>query len=104
MSDRGQIMKALIVGADHVEPIRQELLQPGDITDTEHWSGRKVGDERRKIPGGTGLIVVICDRINHKLLRNVREQARRRDLPLLYARHSVTEVREKLAGMHLKTA
>lgn len=94
-------MKALIVGADHVEPIRRELEQScvGRFTRTEHWSGRKVGDERRKIPNDTSLIVVICDRINHKLLRNVREQAERQDVPLLYARHSLTEIRAKLGEM-----
>ena len=95
-------MKALIVGADHVDPIKHVLAQSaqlGGFTTTEHWTGRKVGDERRKIPSGTGLVVVIRDRINHKLLRNVREQAKRRDVPLLYARHSLTEIREKLASM-----
>jgi len=97
-------MKALIVGADHVDPIKQELAHSphlAGISSTEHWTGRKVGDERRKIPSGTGLIVVICDRINHKLLRNVREQAKQKDVPMLYARHSLTEIREKLAGMTL---
>lgn len=95
-------MKALIVGADHIEPIKQELAHGAfcsGVTATEHWTGRKVGDERRKIPSDTGLVVVICDRINHQLLRNVRDQAKRRDLPLLYARHSLTEIREKLAGL-----
>ncbi|NSL54970.1 DUF2325 domain-containing protein [Uliginosibacterium aquaticum] len=98
-------MKALIVGADHVDPIRQELEHNPHLrgfTATEHWTGRKVGDERRKIPSGTGLVVVICDRINHQLLRNVRDQAKRRELPLLYARHSLTEIREKLAGLVLE--
>lgn len=97
-------MKALIVGADHIEPIRYELANGsicGGVTVTAHWTGRKVGDERRKIPSDTGLVVVICDRINHQLLRNVRDQAKRRDLPLLYARHSLTEIREKLVGMAL---
>ena len=97
-------MKALIVGADHVDPIKHELAhnpQLGGFSSTEHWTGRKVGDERRKIPSNTRLIVVICDRINHKLLRNVREQAKRHDVPLLYARHSLTEIREKLAGLQL---
>lgn len=97
-------MKALIVGADRVGPIRQELEQGAQFTTTEHWTGRKVGDERRAIPSGTRLVVVICDRINHKLLRNVREQARRQDVPLLYAHHSLTEIREKLAGLQLGLA
>lgn len=95
-------MKALIVGADHVDPIKEELVSNprlAGFTATEHWTGRKVGDERRRIPQETGLVVVICDRINHKLLRSVREQARRRSLPLLYARHSLPEIREKLASL-----
>lgn len=97
-------MKALIVGADRIEPIRQELEQHAHFTKTEHWSGRKVGDEKRTIPTGTRLIVVICDRINHQLLRNVREQARRQDLPMVYAHHSLLEVREKLANLQLGVA
>jgi hypothetical protein len=43
-------------------------------------------------------------RINHKLLRSVCEQAWPCDVPLLYARHSLTEIREKLAGMTLSAA
>ncbi|WP_018607482.1 DUF2325 domain-containing protein [Uliginosibacterium gangwonense] len=99
-------MKALIVGADHIEPIRRELEMSfsGGFTRTEHWSGRKVGDERRKIPSDTSLVVVICDRVNHKLLRNVREQAQRQDVPLLYAHHSLTEIRAKLSGMSFASA
>lgn len=97
-------MKALIVGADHVDPIKEELVGNPyfcGVTVTEHWTGRKVGDERRKIPLGTGLVVVICNRLNHQLLRSVREQARRRSLPMLYARHSLTEIREKLASLRV---
>lgn len=97
-------MKALIVGADHVDSIKQALAQlPGlsGLGSTTHWTGRKVGDERRKIPVDTRLIVVICDRVNHQLLRSVREQARQHAVPMLYTRHSVTEIREKLAGIVL---
>jgi hypothetical protein len=93
-------MKALIVGADRIETIRQALVQSERFSETEHWSGRKVGDEKRVIPSGTRLVVVICDRVNHKLLRNVREQARRLQLPLLYAHHSLPEVKEKLASLN----
>ena len=96
-------MKALIVGADRVEPIREELERAGHfgITRTEHWSGRKVGDVRRGVSDDTRLIVVICDRINHKLLDHVRKQANKLGVPTLYSRHSLVEIRDKLALMKL---
>jgi hypothetical protein len=70
-------MKALIVGADRVEPIREELERAGHfgITRTEHWSGRKVGD--------------------------VRKQASKLGVPTLYSRHSLVEIRDKLATLKL---
>jgi hypothetical protein len=93
-------MKALIVGADRVEPIRDELQRASHfcITRTEHWSGRKVGDVRRAVSEDTRLIVVICDRINHKLLDHVRKQASKLGVPMLYSRHSLVEIRDKLAA------
>ncbi|MDQ7990284.1 MAG: hypothetical protein REI09_11680 [Candidatus Dactylopiibacterium sp.] len=100
-------MKALIVGADRVEPIKRALRDDprlAGLRETEHWSGRKVGDERRRIPGDTALVVVVCDRISHPLLRHVRDEARRLGLPMLYARHSLVEIREKLADLALAPA
>ena len=96
-------MKALIVGADRVEPIREALQSSGyaGITRTEHWSGRKVVDVRRAVSDDTRLIVVICDRINHKLLDHVRKQAAKLGAPTLYARHSLIEIRDKLAALQL---
>lgn len=95
-------MNALIVGADRIEPIRQEVVRPGNalgITRTEHWSGRSVGDTRRQVPRDTRLIVVICDRLNHQLLQGVRRQAGRLGVPVIYVRHSLLEVRDKLQAL-----
>lgn len=95
-------MNALIVGADRIEPIRHALVQLGErlgITRTEHWSGRSVGDTRRQMPADTRLVVVICDRLNHQLLHSVRKQAGKRGLPVIYARHSLVELRDKLQAI-----
>ncbi|MFT3735516.1 MAG: DUF2325 domain-containing protein [Rhodocyclaceae bacterium] len=88
-------MNALIVGADRIEPIRQELERQG-ISRCLHWSGRTVGDTRRQVPDNTRVIVVICDRLNHQLLNSVRKQAGKLGVPVIYARHSLIEVRSKL--------
>ena len=94
-------MKALVVGADRVRSICAELEQSGPlgVTRTECWSGRQPADARRAIPADTRVVVVLCDRVNHNLLHSVRRQADGRGLPVLYCRHSVVDVREKLARL-----
>lgn len=97
-------MNALIVGADRIEPIRRELVALGErlgITRTEHWSGRSVGDTRKSLSRDTRLVVVICDRLNHQLLRHVRKQAERLGVPLVYARHSLVDLRERIGAAGL---
>lgn len=92
-------MGLLIVGADNVRSIENEVarLAP-ELLDapTEHWTGRKAGDSRRVIPSRTRLVVVVCARVNHELLRHVRRQAEKSAVPLIYCRHSALEMREKL--------
>lgn len=94
-------MKALVVGADKVKAIRTELEQQPrlGVTKTEHWSGRQVGDVRRAIPANTAMVVVLCDRVNHDLLHSVRRQASCRGLPVVYCKHSLVDMREKLARL-----
>lgn len=92
-------MQALIVGADRIETIRAEILRVAEqlgIKDVDHWTGRKVSDSRRSIPRHTGLVVFVCDRANHMLMKNVRRQAEDLGIPMVFCRHSATEVRERL--------
>lgn len=95
-------MQALIVGADRVEGIRAEILRHADqfgIRDIEHWPGRKVSDTSRQLPRKTGLVVFMCDRANHMLMRNVRKQAADMGIPMVFCRHSVTDLRERLGEL-----
>lgn len=96
---KGEKMGILIVGADNVRTIENEVarLAPALLdAPTEHWTGRKAGDSRKVIPSRTRLVVVVCERVNHELLRHVRRQAAKIDVPLIYCRHSALEMREKL--------
>lgn len=95
-------MHALIVGADRIDTLREEIARVADhfsITGLEHWSGRKTGDACRPLPSRTGLVIVVCNRSNHMLVKNVRSQANRRGIPLVYCRHSALEVRERLSDL-----
>ena len=92
-------MQALIVGADRVDTIRAEIMRVGPqlgIEKVDHWPGRKVSESRRAIPSRTRLVVFVCDRANHMLMKNVRKQAEDLGIPMVFCRHSVLEVRERL--------
>ncbi|WP_398305918.1 DUF2325 domain-containing protein [Zoogloea sp.] len=92
-------MQAVIVGADRIEGIRSEILRVADqfgIKDIDHWTGRKASENRRQLSRRTGLVVFMCDRANHMLMRNVRKQAEDLGIPMVFCRHSATEVRERL--------
>ncbi len=94
-------MRALVVGADRVQPILAELKQSAHlgVTRTDHWSGRQPGDKIRPIPQNTRIVVVLCDRVNHELLHSVRRQAASLGVPVLYCRHSLVDIRDKLARL-----
>lgn len=93
-------MTFLIVGADNVRTIENEVVRCMPFlasSRAQHWTGRKAGDSRRIMSADTRLVVVVCERINHELLRHVRKEAARIDAPLIYCRHSIVDMREKLA-------
>jgi hypothetical protein len=66
------------------------------IKGIDHWTGRKASENRRQLSRRTGLVVFMCDRANHMLMRNVRKQAEDLGIPMVFCRHSATEVRERL--------
>ena len=95
-------MQALIVGADRVETIRAEIFRVAGrlgIQDVDHWRGRKAGEGRRVLSSRTRLVVFVCDRANHMLMRHVRRQAQEQGVPMVFCRHSATELRERLEGL-----
>ncbi|WP_459949150.1 DUF2325 domain-containing protein [Denitratisoma sp. agr-D3] len=99
---QGNAMQALIVGADRVDTLRAEILRSGSrlgIESVAHWPGRKVSDCRRTIPHCTRLVIFVCDRTNHMLMRNVRKQAESMAIPMVFCRHSVLEIHACLAGL-----
>lgn len=96
-------VNALIVGADRVDSIRAEInrraAETGRHGAIDHWDGRKAGDSRREIPNDTQLVVIVCDRASHMLMRSVRSQAQRRKIPVVFCRHSAIELRQRLCEL-----
>jgi hypothetical protein len=95
-------MQALIVGADRVRGVRDEILRAAPrlgIEQVEHWPGRKVAESRRQVSNRTALVVFMCDRANHMLMHNVRRQAEARGIPMVFCRHSGAQVRVQLEAL-----
>ncbi|MBP2018178.1 hypothetical protein J2Z79_001577 [Symbiobacterium terraclitae] len=75
----------LVIGGDHLGSIGQNLRNIG-FTDVKHVTGRT--ERRVEIPAGTELVIVLIDYVNHNLARWVKEQAKARQLPIIFARRS----------------
>ena len=95
-------MQALIVGADRVRGVRDEILRAAPrlgIEQVEHWPGRKASENHRRVSNRTGLVVFLCDRSNHMLMQTVRRQAEARGIPMVFCRHSGAQVRGLLEAL-----
>jgi hypothetical protein len=88
-------MAALIVGGDRIERYRSYLHEKG-FSRVTHWSGRKQSDCRREIPGDTRLIVMMVDQINHGFASRIRKTADARNLPVVFCRRSIEQLRTGL--------
>lgn len=90
-------MSMMIVGADHLGSIRKNLEDWG-VTEVEHVSGRKVADRKRiPIPLATKVVVVLIDYVNHLTARQIKEQAKDKGIPLVFAKRSWCSIQGKLA-------
>ena len=86
-------MTVLLVGADRLGNIPDELKRHG-CEKIIHWDGRK--KQTKDIPGQVDLVFVFHDFVNHRLMENVKSQAKRRCLPIHYTRRGIAEIRVAL--------
>ena len=89
---------ALIVGADRIAAIRAQLLESPELglSAVDHWDGRAPSHAKRRIPNTTALVVCITARVGHMVQKHIKEEAAQLGVPILFCRHSATELRERL--------
>ncbi len=87
-------MTVLLVGADRLGNIPHELKNHG-CTEIIHWTGRK--ERTRPIPERVEMVLVIHDFVNHGLMDSVKTQARRRRLPIFFAKRGIAGLKQALA-------
>lgn len=88
-------MTVLLVGADQLGNIPRELEQIG-CKHIIHWNGRKANTRKKCIPTNIDLVLVFYDYVNHGLMDIVKEQAKRRQLPVLFSRRGTCDLKKTL--------
>ena len=89
--------KALVVGGDKVDGIRQVLFSRG-IDQVDHWSGRKAGDMRRDIPRNLELIVLVTNSINHSFTYRIKNLANKRGLKVVFTKNGADSLQRALVS------
>lgn len=89
------MMTVLLVGADQLGNIPKELEQFG-CSQVIHWSGRKKEVLKKGIPAKVDIVFVFHDYVGHNLMAIIKEQAKRLELPVIFVKRSVADIKSKL--------
>ncbi len=83
-------MCALIIGGDRVNALTKVLENLG-ITKTNHWNARnKSGTCKKTIPQETECIIMLTSFLNHSVMKYFKNEAKKRNLPVICSRHSAS--------------
>lgn len=81
-------MAILIVGADQLGKIPEQLRREG-VQEIIHWSGRKTSEQTKTIPKSVTGIILFCDFLNHRLMYNIKRQAKAGQIPITFNKRSL---------------
>lgn len=83
-------MSVLVVGADEITPIKAVLRDLG-VNNIEHWDARNENRVNRKsIPCDTDCIVMLTSFLNHNTMKKIKNDAKKRNIPIVCAKRSVS--------------
>lgn len=82
-------MVVLVVGADRLGKICDKLADEG-ANDIIHWTGRCSACKNKCIPKDVQKIIVFCDFVNHPLMGNIKKQAKKFGVPIVYSKRSLS--------------
>ncbi len=83
-------MSVLVIGADEITPIKAVLHDLGAQKIT-HWDARNENRVNKKnIPNDTRCVVMLTSFLNHNTMKKIKTQAKKRKIPLVCAKRSVS--------------
>lgn len=94
-------MRAVIIGADEDDAILAEAarLSALGVTCIQRWCPSPPNGQGSELPVDTRVVVLLCDRLNRRQLRHIRQQTAVLGIRVIYCRHSVVDLREKLGRL-----
>lgn len=90
-------MGVLIVGRDRLGKIPARLRSLG-FAEIEHVTGRKKGETLVRLRSSHDLVIVFTDFINHQTVRAIKEEAKRKQRPVIFARRAWSEIAPALTN------
>lgn len=84
-------MVVLIVGADSLGNIYDILSHDGN-EEIIHWTGRCKSCVHKCIPKRVDKIIIFCDFVNHPLMNNIKKQAKKGGLPIVYSKRALSHM------------
>lgn len=88
-------MTILLVGADQLGNIPKELEKHG-CKEIIHWSGRKNKMKLKVIPEKVDMVVVFRDFVNHCQMHSIKDQAKSRNMPVVFSRRAIADLKQGL--------
>jgi hypothetical protein len=82
-------MRVLIVGADRLGNIPEKLYKEG-VQEIIHWDGRKKSFFNKDIPKNIDSVILFCDFLNHRMMYNIKRQAKAVNIPIVFKKRSLT--------------
>jgi hypothetical protein len=74
---------ALIVGSDSLGALPSRLEARG-FREIIHWDGRNRRVEHKPLPKRIDIVVVLCDRVSHRLMQSVKRQSKAAGIPIVF--------------------
>lgn len=87
-------MSVLVVGGDDITAIEAVLYNLG-VDKIKHYDCRRNSDSFKALPSDAGCIVMITNYLNHNAMNVFKKEAKKRDIPVIYTKHSASCVFSK---------
>lgn len=84
-------MTILLLGADRLGNICDKLQLEG-VDKIIHWSGRCASCKHKCLPKNVEKVIIFCDFINHPTMQNVKRQAKKNKIPVVYCKRSLSDL------------
>lgn len=82
-------MSVLVIGGDEIVPIKAVLKNFG-CSSIMHWNGRRESVNHKDLPKNIECLVMLTNFLNHNTMRKFRNEAKKKDIPVICTKRSVS--------------